>query len=47
MVTFTAQPHGPAGDGLERLVAPLFALRQRRRMARLTGLAELLERRTG
>lgn len=47
VVTFTAQLHGPAGDVLERLVTPLSALGQRRRMARLTRLAELLERRAG
>lgn len=44
---FTAHLTGPAADRLERLVAPLSALGQRRRMARLARLAELIERHTG
>jgi hypothetical protein len=43
---FTAQFAGPAGSLIERLVAPLSARGQRRRMARLAQLAELLERNT-
>lgn len=46
VITFTAELTGPAGGRLERLVAPLSALGQRRRMTRLARLAELLERRT-
>ncbi len=40
---FTAQLTGPAGNLIERLVAPLSARGQRRRMGRLAQLAELLE----
>ncbi len=45
-VTMTARVSGPAGAVLERLVAPLSALGQRRRLARLAALAEYLHRRT-
>lgn len=45
VITFTADLQGPAADVIERLVAPLSAFGQRRRMARLRRLAELLERR--
>lgn len=41
---FTAQLSGPANAVVERLVAPLSALGQRRRMARLARLAELFAR---
>ncbi len=41
---FTARLTGPGAALLERLVAPLSALGQRRRMARLVELAELVER---
>ena len=41
---FTARLGGPAAGVIERLVAPLSALGQRRRMARLARLAELVER---
>lgn len=41
---FTARLTGPAAQPLERLVAPLSAYGQRRRMARLAALAELVER---
>ena len=41
---FTAELHGPAAAVLERIVAPLSALGQRRRMARLARAAELVER---
>ncbi len=41
---FTARLNGPASALIERLVAPLSALGQRRRIARLAGLAELIER---
>ena len=44
---FTARLSGPAGAALERLVLPLSALGQRRRMTRLARLAELLERNAG
>lgn len=40
---FSADLNGPASDVVERLVAPLSALGQRRRMARLARLAELVE----
>jgi hypothetical protein len=43
-LVFTAQLSGPAADRLERLVGPLSAFGQRRRMARLARLAELVER---
>jgi hypothetical protein len=42
---FTARLDGPAGAVLERVVQPLSALGQRRRMQRLAHLAELVERR--
>lgn len=45
VITFTAHLTGPGADALERMVAPLSALGQRRRMTRLARLAELLERR--
>lgn len=45
-VRFTARLEGPAAVFLERLVAPLSALGQRRRIQRLIRLAELLERRS-
>ena len=41
---FAADLHGPAARVIERLVAPLSALGQRRRMVRLARLAELVER---
>ena len=41
---FTAELRGPAAEVIERLVAPLSASGQRRRMVRLARLAELLER---
>lgn len=41
---FTAELRGPAAGVIERLVAPLSALGQRRRMVRLARLAELVER---
>ena len=41
---FTAELRGPAAEVIERLVAPLSARGQRRRMVRLARLAELLER---
>jgi hypothetical protein len=44
-VTMTAQLTGPAGAVAERLVAPLSAYGQRRRLARLAALAEYLQRR--
>lgn len=44
---FTARLSGPGADGLERLVAPLSAFGQRRRMTRLARLAELIERHAG
>lgn len=40
---FTAELGGPASGLIERLVAPLSALGQRRRMARLARCAELVE----
>jgi hypothetical protein len=45
VLRFAADLSGPAADQLERLVAPLSAFGQRRRMARLARLAELIERR--
>jgi len=42
-VRFTAELAGPAATVLERLVAPFSALGQRRRIARLIKLAELVE----
>ncbi len=44
MLRFTAELRGPAAEIIERLVAPLSALGQRRRMVRLARLAELMER---
>lgn len=41
-VVFEAQLDGPGAKALERLVAPLSALGQRRRIRRLGALAELL-----
>lgn len=43
-VRFAAELEGPAARLLERLVAPLSSLGQRRRIQRLTELAELVER---
>lgn len=45
-VTMIAQLSGPAGALVERVVAPLSAYGQRRRLARLAALAEYLHRRT-
>lgn len=42
---FAAELRGPGAAAIERLVAPLSALGQRRRMARLATLAGLVERR--
>lgn len=42
-VRFVARLHGPAAAIIERLVAPISALGQRRRIARLVALAELIE----
>lgn len=42
-VRFSAELRGPVGTVLERLVAPLSALGQRRRIARLIRLAEYVE----
>lgn len=47
VVRFTARLEGPAARLLERIVAPVSALGQRRRIARLIALAELLDRRAG
>jgi hypothetical protein len=44
---FTATLHGPAAQAIERVVAPLSAFGQRRRMARLARLAELVEQHAG
>lgn len=44
---FTARLSGPGCALLERLVAPLSAYGQRRRMSRLARLAELMERTSG
>jgi hypothetical protein len=41
---FSAELRGPGATVIERLVAPLSACGQRRRMARLAGLADLVER---
>jgi hypothetical protein len=41
---FAAELCGPAAGLIERLVAPLSAFGQRRRMARLARMAELIER---
>jgi hypothetical protein len=46
-VTMTAALHGPAGAGVERVVAPLSAYGQRRRLARLAALAEYVHRWAG
>lgn len=46
-VRFTAELRGPAASVLERLVAPFSALGQRRRIARLIKLAELVETKGG
>ena len=43
-IRFSASLTGPAGGLLERVVGPVSALGQRRRMRRLARLAELLER---
>ncbi|MEM7349217.1 MAG: SRPBCC family protein [Acidobacteriota bacterium] len=43
-IRFTAELQGPAAGLLERLVAPISAFGQRRRMARLAALAELVDR---
>ncbi len=43
-ITFEAELEGPAAAAIERVVAPLSALGQRRRMHRLARLAELIER---
>ena len=45
MVTVQATLSGPAGAVLERVVGPLSAFGQRRRLARLAALAEYLQRR--
>lgn len=45
VITFSADLQGPAAEVIERAVAPLSALGQRRRMTRLRRLAELVERR--
>ena len=45
-IRFSAGLTGPAADLVERVVAPVSAFGQRRRMLRLAHLAELLERRT-
>ncbi len=42
-IRFTAELRGPAAAVLERLVAPLSELGQRRRIARLVKLAEIVE----
>lgn len=44
-ITFTAELSGPGGPLVERVVAPLSALGQRRRIERLGHLAGLVERR--
>jgi hypothetical protein len=46
-VTFAAEVQGPLGPTLTRLAAPLSALGQRRRLARLDRLARLLEQAPG
>ncbi len=45
LVTFSASVTGPAGALVQRLAAPLSALGQRRRLARLAAAAEHLARR--
>lgn len=47
ILRFTATLDGPAGAFIERVVAPLSSLGQRRRMARLARLAELVEQHAG
>lgn len=47
VLRFTAQLSGPGAEVLERVVGPVSALGQRRRMRRLARLAELIERRSG
>lgn len=44
VIRFTAELSGPAAGFIERLVAPASARGQRRRIARLAQLAELIER---
>lgn len=44
-ISFRARLSGPGGGVLERLIGPISALGQRRRMARLAALAELVDRR--
>ena len=44
---FSAELRGPAAAVMERLVPPLFALGQGRRMTRLAALADLVERHAG
>lgn len=46
-VVFEAELDGPGADVLERVVAPLSALGQRRRIRRLAALAELVAARAG
>jgi hypothetical protein len=46
-VTMTAELTGPAGASVERIVAPLSAFGQRRRLERLGALAEYLHRWAG
>ncbi|MEM9711618.1 MAG: SRPBCC family protein [Actinomycetota bacterium] len=43
-ITFAADLHGPAATVIERIVGPVSALGQRRRMHRLARSAELVER---
>jgi hypothetical protein len=43
-VTMTAELRGPAGDTVERVVVPLSAYGQRRRLERLGALAEYVHR---
>ncbi|MEM9651906.1 MAG: SRPBCC family protein [Actinomycetota bacterium] len=43
-IRFTAELSGPGAAVLERIVAPVSALGQRRRIARLAALAELVDR---
>ena len=45
VLRFTAELTGPCAQLIERVVAPLSAFGQRRRMARLAQLAELVEQR--
>ena len=46
LLRFTARLSGPGSRAIERLVAPISAYGQRRRMNRLARLAELMERRS-